>query len=37
MVNAAPDRQLIGKALAQLRAEQLALVRRSYYEARTRA
>ena len=37
MVNAAPNRQLIGKALAQLPAEQLAVVRRSYYEARTRA
>ena len=37
MVNAAPNRQLIGKALAQLPAEQLAVVRRSYYEAWTRA
>ena len=37
MVNAASNRQLIGEALAQLPAEQLAVVRRSYYQAWTTA
>ena len=37
MVNLAADRQLIGGALAQLSAEHVAVIRRSYYEARTTA
>jgi Sigma-70, region 4 len=37
MVNLAADRQLIGDALAQLSAEHRAVIRRSYYEARTTA
>ena len=37
MVNLAADRQLIGGALAQLSADQRAVICRSYYEARTTA
>ena len=37
MVNLVADRQLIGDALAQLSAEHRAVIRRSYYEARTTA
>ena len=37
MVNLVADRQLIGYALAQLSAEHRAVIRRSYYEARTTA
>jgi RNA polymerase sigma-70 factor (ECF subfamily) len=33
----AADRQLIGDALARLSAEHRAVIRRSYYEARTTA
>ena len=35
MVNLVADRQLIGDALAQLPAEHRAVIRRSYYEAKT--
>ena len=37
MVNLAADRQLIGGALAQLSADQRAVICRSYYEAGTTA
>ena len=37
MVNFVEDRQLIGDALAQLSAEHRAVIRYSYYEARTTA
>ena len=37
MVNLVADRQLIGCALAQLSVEHRAVIRRSYYEARTTA
>jgi RNA polymerase sigma-70 factor, ECF subfamily len=37
MVNLLADRQLICDALAQLPAEHRAVIRRSYYEARTTA
>ena len=37
MVNLVADRQRIGDALARLSAEQRAVIRRSYYEARTTA
>ena len=37
MVNLVADRQLIGDAFAELSAEHRAVIRRSYYEARTTA
>ena len=37
MLNLVADRQSIGDALAQLSAEHRAVIRRSYYEARTTA
>jgi RNA polymerase sigma-70 factor, ECF subfamily len=37
MANRAADRQLIADALAQLSAKHRAVIRRSYYEARTTA
>jgi RNA polymerase sigma-70 factor (ECF subfamily) len=37
MVNLVADRQLIGDALAQLSAEDRAVIRRSYYQGRTTA